>query len=765
VRFLVALLLVVFLSACKTTRFVPKNDYLLSKVEIEMENEQIKKDELKMQIRQKENLSILGFLKFHLWLYNLSSKNKETGWLKRIGEPPVIFDQALTHKSVQQMTQYLNNKGFYQADVEDSVVVKKRKARVVYTVSPGDPYMIRSVAYQIKDKQLTEIINSSREQSLVKAGNILDMDVLQQERSRITRLLRNDGFFRFSDEYIHFRIDTTLYERQANVELIVEPADDMAEGEYISHKRYSVSGYSVFVDQPQRPGAGNITNYSDTSIVDGFSFYHNGKAPLKKSLFLRSVEIYPGEQYSKQLEDRTYNNLYALRQFKYVNVHYTLIDEGDSLSGLLHGNIFVPLQVKQNYSFDIEGTNTSGNLGIAGNVNYQHRNLLRGAEIFDITLKGATERMVAMIDNENKEFNTREFGGLTKLTIPGFLFPLKDKYFSLHTMPFTSFSVSYNYQDRPDYTRTLVNATLGYQWKTSALHSHSFNILDLNAVRIFSLNESFINQIKDLYIKSSYTDHIISAANYTFIFTNQGVGRSPDYHFFRMNMEASGNALWGLSHLLNREKHLPDDEEMMDQSPFYRFFETRYAQYVKADFDYRYGYRFDKYNWIATRVFAGAALPYGNFNVMPFERRYYTGGANGIRAWHVRSLGPGSYTARPNEYPNQSADVKLEANFEYRFKLFWVFEGALFVDAGNIWAINRFDNREGAIFDFNSFYREFAVGSGAGLRFVSPYFIVRVDLGVKMRDPSLPHGERWIPQSRSYNMNDFNFNIGIGYPF
>lgn len=756
----VCILLFVF-AGCNTTRYVPRESYLLQDVNIDVDNSSVSKDKLSMQLRQKENLRILGVMKFHLWLYNLSSKKKENGWFKRIGEPPVIYDQGLKQKSIQQMSQYLSNKGYYHAQVSDTVFIKKKKAKVRYMIKTGDPYKIQSVHYQINDKKVAEYIDNIRKKSLIREGNILDMDVLRDERSRITKMLQNDGFFNFADEYIHFIVDTGYYNNEARVEMIIEPYEFINPDSAVYHLQHRVNTYSIFIDEPGSVSADNVKSYSDTSIFNGFTFYHNERIPLKPRLFFESIELDPGALYQKRLEDKTYNNLYALRQFKYVNIQYQ--QEGDDG---LHGRIFVPLQVKQNYSFDIEGTHTSGDLGIAGNINYQHRNLLGGAQILDITLRGATERMFTYRSKTEQDFNTIEYGGMVGITVPGMVFFNRSDFLSLYSMPFTSFSVSYNYQNRPNYTRTIINARFGYKWRTSAYRSHTVNLLDLNTIRIFSMDQAFIDGIKDLYIKSSFTDHIISAANYTYTYNNQSSVAKSHNHFFRFNFEASGNILWAVSNMLNREKITPVDDNLPDQSSYYKFFDTRFAQYVKADFDYRYAYRFDKYNWIATRFFSGVALPYGNFNVLPFEKRYYTGGANGIRAWHVRTLGPGSYSAPEDAYaPNQSSDIKLEGNIEYRYKLFWMIEGALFVDAGNVWAINRFDNREGALFEFNDFYQEIAIGTGTGIRLVTPYFIVRFDLGLKLRDPSLPVGERWIPQSRSFIPDDFNYSFGIGYPF
>ncbi len=748
------------------TRYVPEDDYLLKDSEVVIEKNNFEKKKLQSHLAQKENLKILGFMKFHLWLYNLSSKKRENGLLKRAGEPPVIYNEGLKDKSASQLQMYMHNKGYYQAEVDDTVLFKRKTARVKYRIKPGDPYRIRNVNYIVNDEHLLPIVNEARDDAYFKKGDILDVEVLENERSRLTKLLRNSGYFNFSEDFIHYEIDTTRYRYLADVDLIVEDRSvlrDKSQSKY--HKTYEIDNYSVYIGEQKNQDflAKSGHAYSDSVTEGNFTFFYNDKLPLKKHVIYKTIEMFPGDVYRQSFEDKTYNNLYTIRQFKYVDIKYNEVSgRGDSLNGYLGGQMYLPLQVKQNYSFDLEGTNTSGDLGVAGNLNYQHRNLFRGAEIFDISLRGATERQITGVDDE--KYNTIEYGGRVRLTVPGFVFPFNEDKLNLHTIPFTTFSVAYNYQNRPYYTRTIVNATLGYKWRSSDSRMHNFNLLDLNAVRIFSLNDDFIDQIKDLYIRSSYTDHIISSSNYSLTYSKNRDSNSDDYVFYRMNIEAAGNFLWGLSNILNREKVEPG-ADASDQSLYYEYFDTRFAQYVRGDFDFRYGYRFDKYNMIATRAFFGIALPYGNFNLMPFEKQYFTGGANGVRAWHVRSLGPGSYSASQGEYPNQSADLKLEANVEYRFKLFWMLEGALFVDAGNIWAINSYDNREGAVFRFNRFYNEFAVGTGTGLRIVSPYFILRVDLGVKLRDPSLEMGQRWIHLNRGLTADDLNFNIAIGYPF
>lgn len=765
IRPLILIISTLVFIGCNTVKYVPDDSYLLNKLSVEIDNESINKSELKTHIRQEENLKILGVFRFHLWLYNLSKKKKEEGWFKRIGEPPVIYDPLLKEKSREQIRQYIYNKGYYNAVVSDTVFLEKKKAKLVFQVKTGQPYIVRDVGITIKDKLIAPILTSTLSESLVKKGDVFDVDNLNKERSRITAVMQNNGYYKFVEEYVHFKVDSAFNKNEIKVDLIVEKSRNSTNiNQEQPHKKFTVEKYLIYVDRSKRSLLDNVSNtYNDTTQIENFIILHNGELELNPFLFINAIELKPQTQYSKSLVDKTYNNLYSLRQFKYVNIQFhELENKTDSVQGYLTGILYLPLQVKQNYSVDVEGTTTSGNLGVAGLLSYQHKNLFGGAEIFDITFKGASERQMTI---DKTIFNTLEYGGTAKLSVPWFLFPMSKLKPGTYTMPFTSLSMAYNFQERPEYVLSIVNATFGYRWKSKPEYNHNLNLFDLNAVQIFRISPEFENSIKDLFIKSSYSDHIISASSYVFTYTDQGLKKQPDYHYLRMNIETAGNTLWMASTLLGIEKTPPNNLAGSEELAYYKIFDTRFAHYLKSDFDFRYGYRLDKYNAFATRGFLGIAYPYGNFNVIPIERRYFSGGANGIRAWQVRTLGPGSYLAKSDEGPYQSADIKLEASVEYRFKLFWMLEGALFVDAGNIWAINGNDNRVGALFQFNKFYNEIAVGTGLGLRLVYTYFILRADLGLKLRDPSLPVGTRFIPATRMFNMGDLGLNIAIGYPF
>jgi len=326
-------------------------------------------------------------------------------------------------------------------------------------------------------------------------------------------------------------------------------------------------------------------------------------------------------------------------------------------------------------------------------------------------------------------------------------------------IPQTKLSIGYNYQRRPDYTRTITTFKFGYVWKSSEFVSQNLNLFDINYVNLYEFNDEFIKSIKDLYIKSSFTDHLVSGLNYSWTYNTQNLNRRENYKLFKISCESVGNLLSAYSTLINKGKTQSQDTVSHAMVSYYEILNTRFAQFVKADLEYRYGQVIDKYNSVVGRAFVGLGLPYGNLDVLPFEKKYFSGGANSIRAWQVRSLGPGNYVAPAGVYPNQSSDIKLEANLEYRFKFIQMIEGALFLDAGNIWAIKNKDNREGAVFKFNNFYNQI------GLRFDFTYFLFRLDLGLKLRDPSLEEGVRWIPGNSKIDADKFNLSFAIGYPF
>ncbi len=766
---IVVLFSALFLFSCSQVKFVPENKYLISKVEVNIDNSDINKETAKSYIKQKENYKILGFLKFHLFLYDLSSKKKSDGWFKRIGEPPQIYDEALSQRSDEQLKEYAYSKGYFRASVTSNADFneKKRKVELTYNLKLGEQYRIRRINYMISDSTLEHIYFNSPEKQELEVGDPFDLEMLEKRRSEIVSLFRNKGYYYLSNDNILFLADTSSFSRQVILNLVIRPSGkteiDSAkvfQPFYINQFYYSILPGNTAVTATRD----SVGIFSDTIKWDNSVLYENRDVTYPPSLFDRTKQMKKGDLYNNASVESTFMAFNRLRQFRFVDIQFKEAKASND-SNLLDCYIRLAPLSKQSTSFDIEGTNTSGNFGVAGNVTYQHRNLFRGAEVFEVNLRGAIERLQHLNGNLPDYFNTRELGIESSIMIPKLLGP--GNYISNFErfLPKTVFTLGYNYQKRPEYTRTISNLKFGYDWKSTEDVRHIWNLLDYNKVKVYEYDPSFIESINDLYIKSSFVDHLILSMNYSFIYNNQRVNTLKNYTYARFNIESSGNLLWTLAKITNSNKVKVTDTLGVVTDKYYEFLKTRFAQYIRTDFEFRHGYKIDDYNSIVTRTFFGVGIPYGNFDVLPFEKQYFTGGANGIRAWPVRSLGPGTYRASPKNYPNQTADIKLEGNAEYRFKLTSFLEGALFLDAGNIWAINEKDNREGALFNFNTFYKQIALGTGVGLRIDFSYFIFRLDLGMKLRDPSQPKNSGWIIGDHPYSSNDFNLNFAIGYPF
>lgn len=767
---IVAVFLAVGLSSCRTVKYVPDNQFLLSNSKISVDNRSINKSELKNYLKQRPNTKILGFWRFHLGLYNLSSRKNETGILKRIGEAPVILVPYLTEKSKEEFERFMHNKGYFQAKVTDTIIYKKnKKAEVYYTIISNAPHRIKSYKTEILDDSMKVLSKGDSTKSLIKLNATFDTDVLAAESKRVLNDFQNQGFYRADKSEIYFEADTLQAPKSVNLKLVVEKediSDDPAVVSERNHQRFTIRNFYFYTDYESQKQLFDenrqetTVEKNDTLKVGNQFFISKGKMKYNPDLLINMNHISDERYYSLNLVERTYNELFSLRLFKLINIRFVETSKNDTLGNpTLDCIIQLSPAVRQSYTVSLEGTNSLGNFGIAGNLGYQHKNIFRGGELLDVTLMGATEKQNYGKGDSATTFNSFESGIDTKITLPKFLAPLKTKHFFRYSTPQTLTNLSYNYQRRPDYTRTILRASLGYQWKSSEFTTHRFNLIDLNMVRMFAYDSTFVARIENLYIKSSYTDHSISAWNYSYTRNTQNILKRSDYNYIRATFETAGTLLYGVSKLFDRRLHSSDTLGNMK----YQFLGTPFAQYLKTDVEYRKGLLIDKSNAVVFRAFAGLAVPFGNSDQVPFERKYFTGGANGIRAWPIRTLGPGSYKANANEFPNQSGDIKLEANAEYRFAMIGDFEGALFMDMGNIWSLK--DNRPGTEFSFSRFYNEIAVGTGAGLRYDFSFVIIRVDLGIKLHDPSMNPGSRWIPASNLLQKNNINIAFAIGYPF
>ncbi len=772
-KLLTALSIILLMAGCNPTKYVPEGEVLLSRnVLVIGKSEEaltsgISKTAMKPYIKQLPNKRIFGS-RFHLGLFNLSDIEKERwphGWLRKIGEEPVIFDSISATRSKAQIESYLGSKGYFNAEVEETAAIDKKEAEVFYMITPGTPYTIRDIMYEIEDSLLFGLVMVDTANCTVERGMVYDVDLLQKERQRLERFIRDVGFYAFSTEDIFFRVDSSLASGKVDVHYVVARKTALdTEGKVVStsHRMYWVRDVYVYPEFEPREALRGGEQYAgsfDTVYFKGVYFITPpGRQLVKPEVIKQAVYVIPGSLFSVTNAEQTQSHLAELKNHRLVNVAYTevgLENSDDSTKGLLDCIIQLTPMVRQSFTVELEGTNSGGNLGGALNLIYQNKSLFQGAENFTIKFKGAYETLTEKVTGFR---NSQQYGFESTLRLPKFLmpFPSKEAFIRKHD-PKTVLQAGYNYQKMPVYTRTVANMTVGYSWRGNKYTSHMLNPLGIDVVTLPYISPSFKARIDtSSYLAYSYRDVMILGGNYSFIFNNQMIQKAKDYWFIRLGFDAAGNLLALGYNLAGAAKE--DDT--------YQLFRQPYAQYVKGEADISYHRRINDASSLVYRVFSGIGWPYGNSRAMPFEEQYFGGGSNDIRAWMVRTLGPGSYAVTDTSFINQTADLKLEANAEYRFKLFWILEGAMFVDAGNIWTFREDPDRPGAQFKFNRFIDDIAVGAGLGLRFDIKFVLLRADFGLKLRDPQISDGSKWIPLSRPFNFrDDLTMVIGIGYPF
>ena len=728
----------------------------------------VSKSALKPYIRQLPNKKILG-IRFYLGLYNLSDIEKEKwphSWLRRIGEEPVIFDPSAADRSAGQIESYLHSKGFFNASAEDSIMTKGDEAEVVYTVEPGKPYTIADIRYEIQDTLLYSLVMIDTMNCTIERGMIYDVDLLQKERQRLERFIRDIGFYGFSTENIYFRIDSTLKNHQVIVYYVVSrrsTTDRYGRIEYSNHMMYRVRNIFVYPSFDPRmalTGGDQYTMAFDTTFHKGIYFVEPpGKTSVTPEVITRALYVLPGTLFSVTNSEQTEKHLAELKNHRLINISYNdvgSVRRDDRNEGILDCTVQLTPMQRQSFTVELEGTNSGGNIGGALNLIYQNKSLFRGAEVFSLKLKGAYETLTEAVTGFK---NTQQYGIEADLRLPRFLmpFPSKENFVRKHD-PRTVLQAGYNYQKVPIYARSVANLSLGYSWTGNKYTRFNVNPLSFNVVRLHYVDPEFQAMIDTMsYLAYSYRDVRIVGGRYNFVFNNQMIQKARRYWNIRFEFDAAGN-------LLDLGYKTVGAGQAEDGT--YHLFGEPFAQFLKGEVDASYHYRINDKSSIVYRIFAGVGWPYGNSGVMPFEEQYFGGGANDIRAWLVRTLGPGSYVLPESTFINQTADMKLELNAEYRFKLFWILEGALFADAGNIWTIRPDDDRPGSQFKFNSFLDDIAVGAGVGLRFDIKFLLLRTDFGLKLRDPQdTTYDTKWISGGRGFNRKDYTLVIGIGYPF
>ena len=724
----VAVCVTAIMSSCSANKFVPDGKYMLDKVEIKSDRPGFDAAKLAPYIRQKGNSRWFSLFKIPLGAYAMSGKDT-TKWinrtLQRIGEEPVLFDSTQARLSCEDLRAAMQNMGYMNAGVKFDAKVKGKKLNAVYTLSPGEPFYIKHFCYDIQDSVIAKVLRPSISSAFTPRQ--FTVTSLDNERDRITTILNDSGYYRFHKDFIQFTADSVRGSKEVDVTLHLLKFRKSSDTPETLHPRFKIARVDYV------PG-------------DSTGLH------IRKSVLDNSTAITEGSYFSASDLNRTYSNFARLGAVRYTNIDF--IEHPDT--SLLDCRVQVSTNKPNTISFQPEGTNTAGDLGAAASLTYQNRNLFRGSELFSIQLRAAFEAISNLEGYEGHDYE--EYSVATSLQFPRFVAPFVSNELRYKSTATSELSLSWDLQNRPEFHRRVFSAAWKYRWNNHRNHIHyNLDVLDLNYVYMPWISQTFRHD----YIDSVSNRNAILRYNYEDLFIMKiGFGLLYNYNntALRTNIETAGNLLRGLSGPFGFKR---------DDQGHYTLFNIAYAEYVKFDFDYTHMFNIDKNNQFVLHADFGIAWPYGNSTVLPFEKRYFSGGANSVRGWSVRELGPGKFRGKDGriDFINQTGDMKLDMNAEYRTHLFWKFYGAAFVDAGNIWTLRNYAEQPGGQFKWNEFYKQIAVAYGLGIRLNFDYFILRFDAGMKAINPVYDNSHEHYSIFHPDLSRDFTFHFAVGLPF
>lgn len=681
----------------------------------------------------------------------------------RTGEAPVIYDQMLSEATRVDMKRSLMNSGYLKADASFSTKKgRKPKTTVRFKLHPGIMYTVDTISMTVQDSVIERIINENSKQSLLVKGMNLDAGILNNERNRIVDLVRKYGYYRFNRDFISFVADTIRGSEKVGLRMIVAAESVDEDGTVHPHRQFNISSVDYYLSDRN----GNVPGAYSPAVIDtcdGFRLIHSSqesKPSLRPKVIDSHSFIREGMRYNSDSISRTSISLSRLPILKYSNISFDTIP---GKNNELKANVLMVKLPKHSFGFEIEGTNTAGDLGAAASMSFTDRNLFRGAEQLTIKLRGAYESISNLPGYSGNTY--LEYGLEANLDFPEFLVPFMTQELQRRSQATSRFSLKINAQRRPEFQKTIFSSGWSYMWGDTWQKSHQLDVLDLNYLVVPWISDYFKSEYLDQatsarsILRYNYEDLLITKLGYTFYYSSSKINSVDPFRYsVRIGVETSGNMLNLLADPLDFEKN---------DGGQYKFFGVAFAQYVKHDFSFTANWRLDRMNNLVAHLEWGVAVPYGNSISLPFEKRYFSGGANSVRGWSVRELGPGVYKGNDKviDYINQSGDIKLGASMEYRSKLFWKVNGAVFVDAGNIWTIREYTEQPGGLFELDSFYKQIAVSYGLGLRFDFGFLVLRLDGGMKAYNPSGKTMYKKLPLLHPSMDRDFTFHLAVGYPF
>ncbi|AFM03525.1 outer membrane protein/protective antigen OMA87 [Bernardetia litoralis DSM 6794] len=785
--FLVGTLLI---SGCTGLSKITKENPLYTGSEIKWDKKEGKiPEQERIELEAQEVITPEANAKF-LWMrpqlsfYNTFYTEKEKGFkhwvMTKVGKPPILMTDVNEERVRLLILNRLLANGHFEANTETEIKQKGKTAKITYTATVYQPYRLDSINFPKEINPLGEVLNNATKETLLKKGDPYNFALLEQERNRINDFTKEKGYFYFSDKFIIYKVDSTIGERKLNVYMQVKKQmPDIAKKPYRIRNIYLFPNYKMGMDTVQ-----NLNNLRRIGRLAGdSSFYYMSEDYIfRPEILARSIFLNPDTLYSAEKHEQTLKRLMGLGALKLADIRYKPID---SLKDDAYLDAYIQLVPSKRKSLRAELNLVSKSNNFAGpglNISYRNKNTFGGAELLVVRLDGRFETQISgrnsnqTIEQPNQQngLYSYEVGAGVEIYVPRFITPIKIPTLAQKYVPKTVYQGDIRLLSRVNYFKLLSGtAQFGYDWQETATKKHRFNPISINYVRLMDTTSLFNEAIGDNpLLKRSFQNQFIFGGNYSFTYQSaakidENAKKNKNHIFFNGNLDFGGNLIHSIQSIFESKKATGSEP--------YTIFSEPYAQYARADIDFRYYLNFNEetHHKIATRFIAGVGIPYGNADVLPYTKQFFAGGANSIRAFQARSIGPGAYISKDSTsglYYDQTGDMRLELNVEYRFPIFSIFKGAIFADAGNVWLVKDDPNREGGVFKKENILNDIAVGVGAGLRVDVTFFVLRFDLAFPLSKPWLPENERWVARqtkirNRDWRKENLVLNIAIGYPF
>ena len=770
---IILLMLPVILTACSPTRRLNEGEYLLVKNEISTNRKELPQSEIKQLVKPSANHKMLGIYPMRATIYQSmlpKEGKKDRKWKqwfrKNFGEEPVLLDSASIEYSCQQIQLYLYNNGYFESEVRNGIQTHRKKAKVKYTITAGEPYTMNELHYQISDTAVMRLIGADRENSLLKTGMRYNTELFKNERNRIANMLANEGYYLFRPEHITYRVDSNLNRRRFNLTLCIDNRKGTEAQQLDPLRKYHIQNVLIRYSSTEDSSLlrDTYTEQERRKQAHTYTILHPKTLYYKPKVITYPLDFHTGSLYSADAAKSSYNRYNDMQLFRHIRISYAVTEESrnhpEADTGWLRCHIQLTPWEKHKLNLELLGKDIGSDYGVGVNLNLKNRNLLHLGEIQYYNLLFSTEFERSTTQGEGNEeipmwrYRNFELGGEIGFNFPKMILPFSQSLLPKKYRAQTRISAGGYFQQRDHYSRFIANIGTEYEWRPAERTSHILKLLDINTVKIFKDSVFDLNLARySQRIVEKYTSHVLVGTNYKFLYNNLKSNKRQNFFRLRVNLNSYGNLLYGLFSLSPAEKNSKGQ---------YTIAGTPFTSFVSGEIDFSYNQMLWERSSIVLHTSAGLGIPTSNASTLPFERSFYLGGTNSMRAWNLRSLGPGSYHGTLSNFES-SGDMKLEWNVEFRTPLYKKLHTALFFDMGNIWNLRNNPEIPNGEFDWNRFYKEFALDGGIGLRLDISFVVIRMDVATALYTPYLPEGERWVKNPVA--LKKLNFRFGIGYPF